>query len=108
MKSNLAQHPWKNKCTDFKEEQCKTCLVKDEPQGDYVIEDMVIKTQGDDDALFVFAMYSEISSGYCYIGEPYAEQGEMILLSQIRHATVAELKAKRRLTEAEQALAEVS
>ena len=25
--SNLANHPCSGKCTDFKEEQCSTCLI---------------------------------------------------------------------------------
>lgn len=28
MRSNLPQHPCANKCTDFKEEQCRHCLVQ--------------------------------------------------------------------------------
>ena len=28
MQTNLTQHPCADKCTEFKEEQCKTCLVQ--------------------------------------------------------------------------------
>ncbi|KAF1026110.1 MAG: hypothetical protein GAK29_01511 [Acinetobacter bereziniae] len=125
-KPNLPQHPCANKCTDFKGEQCKTCLVQqiekrelelgvapDEAYvktdtSDFLPDDVVVKIFGDDDTLYVFAMQSEINPDYGYIGEPDAEQGECIALADIRHATVAEIQAKRRLTEAEQALAEVS
>ncbi|WP_312970992.1 hypothetical protein [Acinetobacter gerneri] len=53
-------------------------------------------------------MQSEINPDYCYIGETYAEHGECIALADIRTASIAEIQANRRLTEAEQALAEVS
>ncbi|WP_146196654.1 hypothetical protein [Acinetobacter stercoris] len=74
---------------------------------DYLPDDTVVKIHGDDDTLYVFAMQSEINPLYGYIGEPYAEQGECIALSDIRSATAAEFKAKHRLTKAEQAIAEV-
>ena len=28
MQTNLTQHPCANKCTNFKDEQCKNCLVQ--------------------------------------------------------------------------------
>ncbi|WP_228272106.1 hypothetical protein [Acinetobacter bereziniae] len=123
MKSNLSQHPCKGKCTEFKNEQCKTCLVREiekrefkldvAPDQAYVkttfkMDDLIVKISGDDDALYVFAIYSTVNPDYCYIGEPYAEDGEMIHIDEIRLASTAEIQANRRLTEAEQALAEVS
>lgn len=122
---NLPQHPCANKCTDFKSEQCKTCLVQQiekrefelgvapdeayvKTDSDFLIDDVVVKINGDDDTLYVFAMQSEINPDYVYIGDPDAEQGECIARTDIRSATVAEIQANRRLTEAEQALAEVS
>ncbi|MBJ8426022.1 hypothetical protein I5703_04775 [Acinetobacter bereziniae] len=75
---------------------------------DFLIDDVVVKINGDDDTLYVFAMQSEINPDYVYIGEPDAEKGECIARTDIRSATVAEIQANRRLTDAEQALAEVS
>ncbi len=110
MKSNISKHPCVNKCTDFKNKQCNTCLVQEVTHldCDYSSDDVVVKIHGDDDTLYVFAMQSEINPDYCYIGETYAEHGECIALADIRTASIAEIQANRRLTEAEQALAEVS
>ncbi|MFW1644466.1 hypothetical protein [Acinetobacter guillouiae] len=128
MKPNLPQHPCAGKCQRFTDEQCKTCLVQqiedqefelgvapDEAyvktsfkKTDFKMDDFVVKICGDDNTLFVFAIYSKVSVGYCYIGEPYAEEGEMAHIDEIRPATTAEIQANRRLTPAEQALAEVS
>ncbi len=75
---------------------------------DFLVGDVVVLTpQGSKDHLLEIIDYKYtndlfrvkvISSGAC----------GSIHKSQIRHATVAELNAKRRLTKAEQALAEVS
>ncbi|MCT9216796.1 hypothetical protein KTH88_06255 [Acinetobacter baumannii] len=75
---------------------------------DFLVGDVVVLTsQGSKDYLLEIIDYKYtndlfrvkvISSGAC----------GPIHKSQIRHATVAELNAKRRLTSAEQALAEVS
>ena len=110
MKSNISKHPCANKCPNFKEEQCNTCLVQEVAHSDcdYLSDDVVVKIHGDDDTLYVFAMQSEINPIYGYIGEPDAEQGECIALADIRSASIAEVQANRRLTDAEQALAEVS
>lgn len=123
MKPNISKHPCAGKCTEFKDEQCKTCLVREiekrefeldvAPDQAYVkttfkMDDLIVKISGDDDALYVFAIFSTVNPDYCYIGEPYAEDGEMIHIDEIRLASTAEIQANRRLTEAEQALAEVS
>ncbi|RZG74154.1 hypothetical protein EXE10_20645, partial [Acinetobacter sp. WCHAc060033] len=68
------------------------------------MDDMVVKISGDDNTLYVFAMYSTVHPGYCYIGEPYAEDGEMAHVDEISLASTAEIQANRRLTEAEQAI----
>ncbi|HCW5857288.1 TPA: hypothetical protein OXR44_003112 [Acinetobacter baumannii] len=77
-------------------------------QPEFLVGDVVVLTpQGSKDYLLEIIDYKYtndlfrvkvISSGAC----------GPIHKSQIRHATVAELNAKRRLTSAEQALAEVS
>ena len=121
--SNLPQHPCAGKCTEFKNEQCKTCLVRDiekrefdlgvAPDEAYVkagfkMDDMIVKISSNDNTLYAFAIYSTALSGYCYIGEPYAEDGEMVHINQIRLATASEIQADRRLTNAELSQAEVS
>ena len=110
MTTNISKHPCTNKCPNFKDEQCRTCLVQEVEVADsgFLIDDVVVKIHGDDDTLYVFAMQSEINPIYGYIGEPDAEQGECIALADIRSASIAEVQANRRLTDAEQALAEVS
>lgn len=110
MTTNISKHPCTNKCPNFIDEQCTTCLVQEVEvaDSDFLIDDVVVKIHGDDDTLYIFAMHSEINPIYGYIGEPDAEQGECIALADIRSATVAEIQANRRLTDAEQALAEVS
>lgn len=97
IKTNLAQHPCKGKCTDFKSEHCSTCLITSNFATDFLPEDTVVKIHGSDDTIYVFAMHSEINPDYCYIGEPYADCGECILLTDIRHAVAHEIKAKRRV-----------
>lgn len=91
MKTNLAQQ---NQIDNF--------------DSNYEMGDFIVKKSGDDDTLYCFAIYSESVFGCCYIGEPYAEDGEMVDVNEIRPATTAEIHANRRLTEAEQALSEVS
>ena len=113
MKSNLPQHPCANKCTEFKDEQCKTCLVQELPSNksfdvDFLPGDVVVLTAaGTKNELLeiIKHKYSNdlyrvkvLSSGAC--GPIYKDE--------IRPATTAEIQANRRLTEAEQALAEVS
>ena len=114
MKSNLAQHPCKNKCTDFKEEQCNTCLIPtnstelESTKSDFLVGDVVVLTdycisfKSND----LFEVQNKTLSRLWSI----KSSNHLILASseEIRTATVAELQANRRLTEAEQALAEVS
>ena len=48
MKTNIPKHPCANKCTDFKEEQCKTCLIPNNSmelesiENDFLIGDVVV------------------------------------------------------------------
>lgn len=125
MKSNIPKHPCANKCTDFKEEQCKTCLVQDfgvkqwydvpnhhileqSEKYDFLIGDVVVLTKQcrnfySNDLFEIKGkatqrLWSIKSSNHLII----------VATNEIRSASVAELQAKRRLTEAEQALAEVS
>ena len=113
MKPNIPKHPCANKCTEFKGEQCKTCLVQELPSHksfdvDFLPGDVVVLTAaGTKNELLeiIKHKYSNdlyrvkvLSSGAC--GPIYKDE--------IRTASIAEIQANRRLTEAEQALAEVS
>ncbi|RZG48091.1 hypothetical protein [Acinetobacter wuhouensis] len=128
MKSNISKHPCANKCTDFKEEQCKTCLVPDAKQwydvpnhhileqsekSDFLIGDVVVLNQyaGDfaksNNALYELIAFENKLETLAILS---AKSGLEVRsgIEYLRPATVAELQANRRLTEAEQALAEVS
>ena len=125
--SNLPQHPCANKCSNFKEEQCNHCLVAqvekrefelglapDEAyvktttpeliSSDFLIGDAVVLNEviGNFDEIYnVVEVYENTVDVYIGIG--------ILTLNKkfIRSASTIELNAKRRLTEAEQALAEV-
>lgn len=115
-KTNLTQHPCANKCSNFKEEQCKHCLVQincyqDEDQSmgtRTMIESDFAKG---DTVVFIDAFMPD------HLMTVHQMQGDGILLDGnrkfalshlLRHATTVELNAKRRLSLTEQSLGEVS
>ena len=109
MKSNIPKHPCANKCTNFKEEQCNTCLILSnstelESESGFLVGDVVVFTYGyqPHSLMTVDAVLDE----GLFLG--VSEYRQAFASKDIRHATVTELNAKRRLTESEQALAEVS
>ena len=121
MKLNLPQHPCTNKCTEFKNEPCNHCLIManspelESTESDFLVGDVVCITEAwrpNTNNLYVFenvigdtAQVSLFSSG---ISKTMAiAAGFCVSVKNIRHTTVAELHANRRLTEAEHALAEV-
>ena len=122
MKSNIPKHPCANKCTDFKEEQCNTCLIPSNSMeleltsNDFLVGDVVCITEAwrpNANNLYVFenAIGDSVQVSLFAHGISRAiaiAAGFCVSIENIRHATVAELQVKRRLTEAEQALAEVS
>ena len=121
MKSNIPKHPCANKCTDFKKEQCNTCLIPSnseelESESDFLVGDVVCITEAwrpNANNLYVFenAIGDSVQVSLFAHGISRAiaiAAGFCVSIENIRHATVAELQVKRRLTEAEQALAEVS
>ncbi|MFW1859152.1 hypothetical protein [Acinetobacter defluvii] len=118
MKSNIPKHPCSGKCREFKEEQCNHCLVManlpelESTESDFLVGDVVVSTCDDVEPCLFTVIAIEHNSGEelvkcrmfgCLIGFSC-----MLATNEIRHATVAELHAKRRLNEAEHALAEVS
>lgn len=98
METNLPQHPCANKCSEFKEEQCGHCLIS---ESDFIAGDTVV-------------FINESKPGHLMTVHKVQGNGVLLdgnrsfaLIHMIRHANVAELGAKRRLTLTEQALAEV-
>ncbi|RZG71848.1 hypothetical protein EXE09_17920 [Acinetobacter sp. WCHAc060025] len=113
MKSNIPKHPCANKCTDFKEEQCNTCLVRELPSAkecdsDFLPGDVVVLIgEGTKDVLLEIVNHMYTPNMY-RVKILESRTFGPAFKDDIRHATVAEIQANRRLTEAEQALAEVS
>lgn len=126
MKPNLPQHPCAGKCQRFTDEQCKTCLVQQ-------IEDREFQMGLAPDEAYVKTLVQEYLPGDLVVLTPAGTKDELLEIinhkymkdlyrvkvlssgacgpvfkNDIRPATVAEIQANRRLTPAEQALAEVS
>ena len=132
--SNLTQHKCKGKCPEFKGEQCNHCLVAQVEKREFELgvapDDAYVKTtplqnsldflQGDTVVLIapvtlvdrVFDTGDLLSVEYITSlgGIGVTTNGVIVVVvdpTEVRHATTLELKFKRRLTLAEQALAEV-
>lgn len=159
MKPNLPQHPCANKCTEFKDEQCKTCLVQENVTQTCIDCGSTDLYKGGEikEPKMCLDCFASMT-GFSRTGKGFVETGEIehlpthksfdadfipgdvvvylepqmtaelrtvvgvfpdrIIVSDskgrfangagIRPATTAEIQANRRLTEAEQAIAEVS
>lgn len=110
MKSNIPKHPCTNKCPNFKGEQCRTCLVQEVEVADsgFLVGDVVVLIDGDDDSLYEFSRVNTALNAKCYISKPRKAKMPCVWICDIRPATVAEIQANRRLTNAELSQAEVS
>ncbi|WP_284072835.1 hypothetical protein [Acinetobacter baumannii] len=108
MKNKVAQHPCTSKCSEFNNEPCRHRLVNFEPSPDFLIGDVVVLTK--ECRSFKSNDLFEVKNKTLTRLWTIQSENHLILVSskEIRTATVAELNAKRRLTSAEQALAEVS
>ena len=102
MKSNIPKHPCANKCTDFKEEQCNTCLIQISENQKFIKGDVVVYANR------IEFNDLKVVDAYQPNDHYWLECGQCVHESWIRPASITELQANRRLTEAEQALAEVS
>jgi hypothetical protein len=103
MKTNLTQHPCSGKCTDFKEEQCATCLLSFESQADFLSGDVVVLKE------LNLLLTTDLITLKRFDGKYWHTDHRIGRVSglAIRTATVAELNAKRRLSQIEHSIAEV-
>lgn len=104
--TNISKHPCGNKCTDFKDEQCKTCLVgerEEQSEAEFLVGDAIayLSSRKPDTIQYV----KTVSTKFEYL---VLDNADVVNFSSVRHATIAELNANRRLTDAEMALGEVS
>ncbi|RYL25214.1 hypothetical protein EWP19_12965 [Acinetobacter piscicola] len=116
MKLNIPNHPCTNKCTEFKNEPCNHCLIPsnslelESTESDFLVGDVVVfKNQistSYGDYVFPTGLFTVIALAKNSLA--FKEVCGFFDICDIRQATVAELHANRRLTEAEHALAEVS
>ncbi len=94
--NNIPKHPCANKCSEFKAEQCKHCLISTDfelsTDADYVVGDTVVFKDSDmHDSLMAVSQVNEHSV--------FLDDGEKFVLKHLlRHASITELKAKRRLS----------
>lgn len=57
--NNLTKHPCENKCTEFKDEQCSTCLIQpvESIDADFIVGDAVVfKTDQDFDCTLTITL----------------------------------------------------
>ena len=93
MKSNLAQHPCANKCTNFKDEQCNTCLIKGKILADFITGDVVVLKD-----LNILCV-TDLITLKSFDGQFWETDHRIGRVTEkvIRCATPAELKAKYRI-----------
>ncbi|WP_423854258.1 hypothetical protein [Acinetobacter guillouiae] len=126
MKSNIPKHPCANKCTEFKGEQCKTCLVQQIEKREFELgvapDDAYVKTDTSDFLVgdVVVIINHQATDLFTILKVKGDFLGDWVFMTNsknvewtsgtrfIRPATTAEIQANRRLTGAEQAIAEVS
>lgn len=109
---NLSQHSCTGKYPELKKEQYSTCLVSFESKAEFLTGDVVVLTKpltlidrvfDTDDLLLVECVTDLGGVGITLDGVNFICADP----EEIRTATVAELNAKRRLSNAEHSLAEV-
>lgn len=108
MKTNLPQHPCSSKCSEFKTEQCNHCLITTdfivlENQHEFLVGDVVVvnKPTFNDDLLTITLILDKphFLHPCAFVSRPDGSS-DFFGFSILRHATVVELNAKRRLMEA--------
>ena len=109
MSPTIPKHPCTNKCGEF---QCNHCLIPansmelESTESDFLVGDVVVLINGDDDSLYEFSKVNTVLNAKCYITKPRKAKMLCVWIREIRTATTAEVQANRRL-EAEHAVAEV-
>lgn len=90
MKSNLAQHPCANKCTNFKDEQCNTCLIQGQ-LTDFLSGDVVVYMNHIEICDLKTVEAFQPTEYY------WLEGGQLVHRTDIRTASAAERTANKRL-----------
>jgi hypothetical protein len=93
MKTNLTQHPCSGKCTEFTEEQCSTCLASFESKADFLPGDVVVLKNLDLLSVTDLLTLKGFDGEFWHTDHRIGRVSGLV----IRTATVAEIKAKRRL-----------
>ncbi len=119
--NNLTDHKCAGKCTEYKEEQCRHCLIQQIEKREFELgvasDDAYVKTISDtdfvegDSVVFIDAfMPDHIMTVHKVQGDGILLDGnhKFALIHLLRHASTVELNANRRLSMTEQSLGEVS
>lgn len=119
--TNLTEHKCAGKCTEYKEEQCKHCLIQQIEKREFELgvasDDAYVKKISDtdfvegDSVVFIDAfMPDHIMTVHKVQGDGILLDGnhKFALIHLLRHASTVELNAKRRLSMTELSLGEVS
>lgn len=94
--TNISKHPCSDKCSEYNDEQCKHCLISSCPEipdnSDFVMGDTVVFKDSDmHDSLMTVSQVDEDSV--------LMDEGAKFALKHLlRHASITEIKAKRRLS----------
>ncbi|ENW95755.1 hypothetical protein [Acinetobacter sp. NIPH 298] len=103
--TNISKHPCANKCSNFKEEPCTHCLISSYPEipdsSDYVLGDFVVyKDHARIQNHLIESVYEVIQINEDFVVTTGAGLDLLMMWdSEIRHASIAEIKAKRRLSD---------
>jgi len=106
MKSNLTQHQCVGKCTEYKEEQCNTCLVQQIEKREFDLglapDDAYVKCdfiKGDVVVYMDHISFDDLQTVDAFQPNEYywLENDQLVHRDDIRSATPGELKANRRL-----------
>lgn len=103
--TNISKHPCANKCSNFKEEQCAHCLIPSYPEipdnSNYALGGFVVyKDHSRVQNHLIEAVYEVVQINEDFVVTTGAGLDLLMMWdSEIRHATIAEIKAKRRLSD---------
>ncbi|AOA58254.1 hypothetical protein [Acinetobacter larvae] len=75
----------------------KPAVASNDTATDFVRGDAVVLINGDDNTLYEFSKVNTVLNAKCYITKPCKAKMLSVWISDIRHATTAEITARRRL-----------